>query len=155
MQRRCRATAAPEISPPTTGLGHDVISHSVIDADQESRYRTSEASPCRSTSGYFAGLQARIHKVSATPLERRWGAVTLAASSSDQERGCTYDVSPAHPGRTIPHHRTTDVWPFAGADCPLTGATPQHDHARAAPQRDPPRRQVPGREGAQLRHRAT
>ena len=26
--------------------------------------------------------------------------MTLAASSSGQGRGCTYDVSPAHPGRT-------------------------------------------------------
>src|SRR5437763_14137794 len=83
---------------------------------------------------------SRIHKVSATPFERGWGASDTGASPSDQGRGCNHDVSPAHPGRTIRDYRAAYLRRVASGNCAHAQPRSQHDQPRTAAQSDAPRR---------------
>jgi len=103
-------------------------------------------SPAPLASGPVACVVGRrLHKVSATPFELRWGAVTLAASSSGQGRGCIHDVSPAHPRKNdtaLPRTVCADIAPrrlpacliVIEARCPASwGAMPRITMAAIAP----------------------
>ena len=79
--------------------------------------------------------------------------MTLAASSSGQEgvADMTYHQLTQEERYLITAHRMCGR--FAGADCPVAAAPPEHHRPRVAAQCDQARWRLPRREGAQLRHR--